>query len=84
MGFFNTDACFSTTETKRDNNGAVYSKDGKKIYKGCFAETFQVPNGVEIICDRAFQPEEKTDRSIIRKIILPESYIMQQSFWRMF
>ena len=73
MGFFNTDACFSTTETKRDNNGAVYSKDGKKIYKGCFAETFQVPNGVEIICDRAFQPEEKTDRSIIRKIILPES-----------
>ena len=73
MKLFNTDSNFSATEIKRDNNGAVYSTDGKKLYKGCFAETFQVPNGVEIICDRAFQPEEKTDRSIIRKIILPES-----------
>ncbi len=73
MKIFDTDARFSATETKRDINGAIYSKDGKKLFKGCFVETFQIPNGVEIICDRAFQPEEKKDRSIIRKIILPES-----------
>lgn len=68
MKLFDTDANFSTTEIKRDKNGAVYSKDGRIIYKGCFFETFQVPNGVEIICDRAFQPREKTDRKTIRKI----------------
>lgn len=73
MKIIDTDASFSATETKRDKNGAVYSKDGKKMYKGCFVETFQIPNGVEVICDRAFQPREKTERSIIRKIILPES-----------
>lgn len=73
MKLFNTDNSFSATEIKRDKNGAVYSKDGKKLYKGSFVEIFHIPNGVEIICDRAFQPEEKKDRSIIRKIILPES-----------
>lgn len=73
MKIFDTDASFSATETKRDINGAVYSKDGKKLFKGCFVKTFQIPNGVEIICDRAFQPNEKTERSTIRKIILPES-----------
>ena len=46
MKIIDTDASFSATETKRDKNGTVYSKDGKKMYKGCFVETFQIPNGV--------------------------------------
>lgn len=73
MKRFDTSAYYSKLEIKKDEFGAIYSKDGRVLYKGCFVESYSIPNGVEIICDRAFQPERKPDYSIIRKIILPDS-----------
>lgn len=52
-----------------DNYGVVYSADKKKLLQGCFVENYEVLQGTEIICDRAFQSKN------IESIILPDSLL---------
>lgn len=50
-----------------DEFGVKYSRDGKRLIKGCDIEGYVVRNGTEIICDRAFQSMS------FAKITLPAS-----------
>ena len=41
-------------EAVTDEFGAKYSKDGKRLLKGCDIEQYKIKEGTKIICDRAF------------------------------
>lgn len=59
--------------TKRDEQGSIYSLDGKKLYKASrYARELRFPEGLEIICDKAvsFHWSEYT---ITREVFLPQS-----------
>ena len=52
-----------------DSYGIVYSADKKRLLKGCSVEKYEVLQGTEIICDRAFQSLN------IESIVLPDSLL---------
>lgn len=52
-----------------DEFGVKYSRDGKRLLKGCPLDSYRVKEGTEIICDRAFQSFD------IKTIKLPESLL---------
>ena len=59
--------------TMKDEQGSIYSIDGKKLYKASrYARELRFPEGLEIICDKAvsFHWSEYT---ITREVFLPQS-----------
>lgn len=52
-----------------DAFGVKYSSDKKRLLKGCSIKNYEVLQGTEIICDRAFQSQN------IESIILPDSLL---------
>lgn len=58
-----------------DENGILYSKDGKKIIRGrCVYKPFDISLETETICDDAFSPPNFEDCSCwnyIKKIVIP-------------
>lgn len=38
----------------KDGEGILYSKDGKRLLKGCDLHQLEVKEGTEVICDDAF------------------------------
>lgn len=57
--------------TMKDEQGSIYSIDGKKLYKGALVNKLIVYNGVEIICDKALYSKEPN--SVIKEIVLPDT-----------
>ena len=41
-------------ESIKDHEGVLYSKDGKRLLKGCDLHKLAVKEGTEVICDDAF------------------------------
>ena len=57
--------------TIKDEQGSIYSPDGKKLYKGVLVNKLIVRNGVEIICDEALYSIDPN--SVIKEIVLPDT-----------
>ena len=57
--------------TIKDEQGSIYSPDGKKLYKGALVNKLIVRNGVEIICDEALYSIDPN--SVIKEIVLPDT-----------
>ena len=59
--------------TKRDEQGSIYSLDGKKLYKASrYARELRFPEGLEIICDKAVS-FHWSKCTITREVFLPQS-----------
>ena len=57
--------------TMKDEQGSIYSIDGKKLYKGALVNKLIVHHGVEIICDKALYSNDPN--SVIKEIVLPDT-----------
>lgn len=66
----------------KDEFGAIYSKDGKKLLKftQSYCDDYFIKDGTEIICDEAFRTYGK---NMISFVALPDSvmYIGNYAFW---
>lgn len=59
--------------TKKDEQGSIYSIDGKKLYKASkWASELRLAEGLEIICDKAIS-FHWSEQAGIREIFLPKS-----------
>ena len=70
----------NTIKWIEDECGVEYSKDGKKLIKGCsLYEPYEIQTGTEIICDYAFFDEEWNE---LNQIVIPQSvkYIGRNPF----
>ena len=55
-------------EAVTDEFGAKYSKDGKRLLKGCDVEQYKIKEGTKIICDNVF-----FNCKLLKKVAIPNS-----------
>ena len=55
-------------EAVTDEFGAKYSKDGKRLLKGCDVEQYKIKEGTKIICDNVF-----FNCKLLQKVAIPNS-----------